>query len=95
MSEKQKINTTNELLSQIGLNAGLTLMALATAIGIVEIPDHLKVRTEALVPVRANMSQINQEISQENSFRREREESGPNYISYSVSQRTPGRSGKR
>lgn len=96
MNTKTKnINTLNNVTAQVASaaqNVGLVMMAAATTLGLVEVSDHpMKVALNSQ-PVFAYENSGEQEI---NPVRREREEAGPHYVSYSVAQRTPGRTGKR
>ncbi len=81
-----------EQLSKVASNLGISLMALATTLGIFEVSDHLK--TTVTTPNRPVFAyaENNEAI---NSVKRSSEEVAPHYISYSESQRTPSRSGKR
>ena len=64
-------------------------MTVATLAGLVEMPDR-PFKVALLAPAYATAG----ESKGANPLRREREESGPHYISYSATQRTPGRTGK-
>ena len=91
MSEKIKIqNNTVENFKLAAAHTGLAVMALAATLGVIEGTDQFEKR--ALV---AQPSYAQAEFKYENNNqRRERDEVGPHYLGYSVSQRTPGRSGK-
>ena len=70
---------------------GIVLMAAATLMGVVEIPEHAnRVKMQAQ-PAFAFAAEHAENGS---TLRREREETGPHYISYDLTQRTPARSGK-
>ena len=68
---------------------GLAVMAMATIASLVDIPER-PLKLAVLSPAYA----IAGEGRAANPLRREREESGPHYISYSATQRTPGRTGR-
>jgi hypothetical protein len=69
-------------------------MSLATTLGILlEAPSHI--RGQALVPVRPAFAYANNNFYRPDPIQRVREDTEQNYISYSVSQRTSSRSGKR
>jgi hypothetical protein len=87
------MKTTTKSLDQISQQIGLVLMAAAATFGIVELPD--RASAKVVVPSQPTFAFATQ-LSQEgnNPLRREREESAPHYISYSVTQRTPGRTGR-
>jgi hypothetical protein len=94
MSTKTKNTKTNiEMLGTVAQQAGLILMTAAMTIGMVEMPDEAKKVVMPHQPVFAFAGNENGS-NDPNSLRREREETGPHYISYNVSQRTPGRHGK-
>ncbi|MDB5169497.1 MAG: hypothetical protein JWO41_853 [Candidatus Saccharibacteria bacterium] len=80
-------------LTSAAQNLGLVMMATATTLGLVETGDHQITKAALSVQPVFAVAQIGPEGN--SPFRRERtEETGPHYISYSVGQRTPGRTGK-
>ena len=87
----EKIKIVN-LKNKVALDVGTSLMALATIVGMLELSGHsLNKIALNMQPVYAsshNQNELN------NPMRREKEEAGPQYISYSESQRTPSRAGK-
>jgi hypothetical protein len=89
-------NTQNALnqIQDAATNAGLLLMTAAATVGMMEIPEHPNKIAITNVPVFSLPSAAVEQGAQANRLRTEREETGPHYISYSVAQRTPGRSGK-
>lgn len=95
MSQKTKIiDTATDKLTDIAQQAGLLLMTAATVIGMVELPD--KTGTKLVLPMQPVFSSVTDNNNEANNpLRREREEAGPHYISYAVTQRTPGRSSKQ
>lgn len=70
------------------------MMTAAVTLGLVELPQEEEKR-RAVVPARP-IFEFAGESNQQGSdpLRREREESGPHYISYGVTQRSPGRTGR-
>lgn len=87
--------TASVALSQIATSTGVLLMTAATTLGLVDVPAHPDKR--AIVPNQPAFSFANDTAQQEaegNQLRREREETGPHYVSYGISQRTPSRTGK-
>ena len=84
-----KININNKNITSLTRQLGFALMTIATVAGLVEIPER-PLKAAFLVPAYAVTSQS----SDANPLRREREEAGPHYISYSATQRTPGRTGR-
>lgn len=93
-TKTKKQNKQLESLSRTAQQAGIMLMTAAVTLGMLELPD--KPNSRVVVPSRPAFA-FAENGSEENvnPVRREREETGPHYISYSVSQRTPSRSGKR
>ena len=87
MSQKIKNNKTN--ITSVTRHLGFALMSIATVAGLVEMPERPQ-KAALLIPAYAVTSQS----SDSNPLRREREEAGPHYISYSATQRTPGRTGR-
>ena len=68
------------------------LMTAAAVTGMIELPNHTNSRI--IVPSQMAFAAASENEELNNPLRREREESAPHYISYSVNQRTPSRSGK-
>jgi hypothetical protein len=87
------MKTTTETLTTISQQIGIVLMTAAATVGMLELPDHLGAKV--VVPNQPAFAFASESTEGANPLRREREESAPHYISYSVSQRTPGRYGKR
>ena len=85
----QKIKNNNKNITSYTRQLGLALMTIATVAGLVEIPER-PLKAALLIPAYVVTSQS----SDSNPLRREREEAGPHYISYSATQRTPGRTGR-
>jgi hypothetical protein len=94
MANKTKTPTIQQKLADVAAQSGMLLMATAATFGMLELPDHPDKRV--IVPTRPVFAFADESAptGSDNTLRREREEAGPHYISYSVSQRTPGRSGK-
>ena len=93
LQNKNIIESSADHLTAIAGQAGLMLMTLATITGMVELPNHPNSRI--IVPGQVSFAAANINEALNNPLRREREESAPHYISYSVNQRTPSRSGKQ
>ena len=85
---KIKNNNLKRLTTAIE-QVGFTLMTIAAVAGMIEVQDR-PLRTAVVSPVFAFAN----EGSGSNPERREREEAGPHYVSFSAFQRTPGRTGK-
>ncbi len=91
MSKNKNQKTFNDRSLETVQQLGIVLMAAATLLGVVEIPEHGK-RVDLLAqPTFAFAAEHSESGS---TLRREREESAPHYISYENTQRTPARSGK-
>jgi hypothetical protein len=97
MSTKIKtIKTPTEQLTKLSQQAGLLLMTAAVTMGMIELPEHAN--NKVILPTQPTFAFATNntgEFDPNNPVRREREETGPHYISYSIAQRTPGRTGKR
>jgi hypothetical protein len=97
MSTKTKnTKTTSEQLSGAAQQLGLVLMTAAVTLGMAELPEHPN--SKVIVPNQPAFAFAHNqggEAHNDNTLRREREENGPHYVSYNITQRTPGRTGKR
>lgn len=71
-------------------------MSLATTFGMVDVPSHLRAPI-VVQQARPAFAYVNEPTDRagSNTLQRIREDTETNYISYSVSQRTPSRSGRR
>jgi hypothetical protein len=78
-------------LTEMSQHIGMALMAAAATIGMLELPEHPNARV--VVPSQPALVAV--EATENNPLRREREEMAPHHISYSETQRTPGRTGKQ
>ncbi len=89
--QQTNMKTTLESAQNISQQIGLLLMTAAATVGILELPD--RPNSKIVVPSQPVFAHV---MSSEgaNPLRREREESAPHYISYNVTQRTPGRTGR-
>lgn len=67
-------------------------MTAAATVGMLELPDHPNARI--VVPSQPALVAVTSG-EDTNPLRREREETAPHHISYSETQRTPGRTGKQ
>jgi hypothetical protein len=97
MSAKTKNNNTLDNIlattTTVAQAAGLVLMAAATTLGLVETNDHLVTKAALTSSPVYIFAGENEDV---NPIRRERtEETGPHYVNLSVTQRTPGRTGKQ
>ena len=92
MPTKTKI-TTIDRLNVAAQHAGLGLMTVAATLGMLELPDH-GINSKVVVPNMPTVVAIEEEMNN-NPLRREKEETEQHYVSYSVAQRTPGRSGTK
>lgn len=93
-TKTKKTKTTTETLARLSQQASLLLMAAAVTVGMVELPEHAN--SKIVVPNQPAFAFANNggEANPNNPLRREREETAPHYISYSINQRTPSRTGK-
>jgi len=94
MATKTKKAVSVELrIKSAAANMGIILLSAATTLGMIDMPDHL--RGQVIIPNQPLVNFSNLSNYENNQIRRERDETAPHYISYSVSQRTPARSGKK
>jgi len=92
MSTKTKKSQTAQNISQLSRQAGLLLMSAAVTLGMLEMPDRA---ARVILPTQPVFAWANEnEQNNQNTMRRESEETEQHYISYSVAQRTPSRSGR-
>jgi hypothetical protein len=87
MATKTNINQFAELSQQLGL----VLMSAAVTFGMLETPDR---SGRVVLPTQPVFARVAENDQNQNTLRRESEETEQHYISYSVAQRTPSRSGK-
>lgn len=91
MSKIKTIETLKDHSLETVQQLGIVLMAVATLVGVVEVPEQGR-RADMLVQPNFALAAVHSESG--STLRREREESAPHYISYENTQRTPARSGK-
>jgi hypothetical protein len=92
--KNKKVQSASDKISDAAKQGGILLMAAAATLGMFEVPDNPDRKT-VIVPNQPAFATASQPTGdQGTTLRREREEAGPHYISYSVTQRTPGRTGK-
>ena len=92
MATKTKTKNTLDSITEVTQQAGLVLMAAAVTLGMIEVPEH---SGKIIVPNQPAMALAGQqEGGSDNALRREKEETHPHHVSYGVSQRTPGRTGR-
>ena len=92
MSKTNILNKTTDNVSKFAAQTGLLLMTAAAVSGMIELPNHEN--SKIVLPNQPSFSFAEGGDEGVNPLRREKEESAPHFISYSVYQRTPGRSGK-
>lgn len=92
-TKTKNTKTTAEKLGAAALQGGIVLMAAAATLGMLELPDRSNNRI--VVPNQPAFAMATQGGNLNNPLQREREEVSPHYISYSVVQRTAGRTGRR
>lgn len=95
MSKNKKQKTVTDKIALAAKQSGFLLMAAAATLGMMELPDHPNKRVIAVnQPAFAFAARNTQDEGQGNQMRRERDETVAHYMSYSVAERTPSRSGK-
>lgn len=96
MANKTKTKPTAiDKISDVAMQGGVVLMAAATTLGLVDLPNEPDKR--AIVPNQpafATAPEFGNKPVGSDSFRREREDVHPHYVTYGVQQRTPSRTGK-
>ncbi|MEK7059943.1 MAG: hypothetical protein AAB971_04280 [Patescibacteria group bacterium] len=97
MSTKTKNKQTSiDKLTYVAQQAGVVIMTAAVTLGMVEMAE--QINSKVVIPTQtafAVETNVPHGGGLENSpLRREREETAPHYINYSVTQRTPARSAK-
>lgn len=93
MTTKTKNIKKSDQLAELARQTGLLLMTTAVTLGMLELPEHPNSRV--VVPGQPAFALAeNSEVNPDNPMRREREDTGPHYVSYSVTERTPSRSGR-
>lgn len=89
-------NTIQDVLTDTAQSAGIVLMAAAATM--LNMPEPQQPKAHMVMPTQSAFAVIgvyeNMPQGGGQQERREREETGPHYASYSSAQRTPGRSGK-
>jgi len=92
MSTKTKtVQNTLDQLADVAQHIGLVMMTTAATISMLELPDRMG---KVVVPSQPTLAFAGVRSESPNPLRREKEEVEQHYISYSVAQRTPGRTGK-
>jgi hypothetical protein len=79
-------NSGSDFFAEIAEKAGMIVMTAAAISGFFELPSHSLIRVA--LPGQASLSFANLDDELNTPVRREKEEAGPHYVSYSVSQRT-------
>lgn len=92
MSIKNRKISNTQKLRNLGTQASVMLMAVATTVGLMDVQDHQSIKV--IVPNQPTFAFGTENTELNNPILREREESAPHYISYDVAQRTPSRHGK-
>jgi hypothetical protein len=94
MTSKIKTATTlSERAAKLAATAGMLLMSIAALSGVFDYQDQSHGRI--VLPSRPTFAFALENDQGSNPLRREREEIGPHFISYSETQRTPSRTGKQ
>ena len=94
MKSKTKTENLSEKLNRLSSGIGIAVLSLASTYGMVDLPAHA--RAQILSPARPVFAYANNNYisGKNNPIQKTREETEQNYVSYSVIQRTPGRSSK-
>ena len=94
-TKNKKTQPKSEQLLEAARQAGLVLMTAAVTLGMLELPD--RPNSRIVLPSQPVFAWANDRGESNNNatLRRSSEETEQHYISYSVAQRTPARSGRR
>lgn len=93
MANKTKTTkSTIDQITDVTQSAGLLLMTAAVTLGMVEIPRHEN--SKIVVPNQPAFANVGDSVETNSTLRREKEEHGPHFVSYTMIQRTPSRTGK-
>lgn len=84
-----KVST--EAITETAQRVGFFIMAATMTLSMLDSPNEAK---RIVLPNQPALGWIGQSENGSNQIRREREETAPHFISYSVVQRTPARSGR-
>ena len=90
---KNKKTSSKQKLRNLSAQVSVMVMAIATTLGVMDMQDHQSVKV--IIPNQPTFAFETNNTELNNPIQREREESAPHYVSYSVAQRTPSRHGKR
>lgn len=93
-TKTKNTKTKPEKLFEAAQQAGLVLMTAAVTLGMLELPDHPNSRIVLPSQPAFAWANENEDLNNNNVLRRSNEETEQHYISYSVAQRTPARSGR-
>lgn len=92
MVRKNKKVLTAGLAKNLTKQIGTALMASAVTVGMLELPGHTN--SKVIIPSQPAFVFAEENNTDNNQLRREREETAPHFISYSETQRTASRSGR-
>jgi hypothetical protein len=93
MSKNQKNSNTYKWFRKLSSRLSMFVMAATATIGVMDMQNDPRLRV--IVPNQPTFAVETNNTELLNPILREKEETGPHYVSYSVSQRTPSRHGKR
>lgn len=92
--KNKKTNAKAEKLTELAQQVGLVLMSAAVTIGMLELPNRANSRVVLPSQPVFAFAKDTGPFNNNNTLRRESEETDQHYISYSIAQRTPARSGR-
>lgn len=97
MAKKTKTNKVYANVAHVANAAGVLMMTAAATIGMVELPNHpnkVAITSQPILEAAQPGAPGENFMNELGQIRREREETHPHAISFSVNQRTPGRTGR-
>jgi hypothetical protein len=92
VSIKNKNQSISQKVANLSAQAGIIMMAAAATAGVMDMNDHQKIKV--IMPNQPVFAYETENTGANNAVRTQREETAPHFISYNVSQRTPGRHGR-
>jgi hypothetical protein len=97
-TKTKKVPPKSEKLLELAQQASMILMTAAVTLGMTELPGHPDKRivlpNQPAFAWANDKGESNNNNNYNNTLRRESQETEQHYISYSVAQRTPARSGR-
>jgi hypothetical protein len=94
MNSKIKTENLSNKFNNLSYGLGVVMLSLASTYGMLDLPQHARAQILSTSRPAFAYANSNDNSGKNNPIQKTREETEQNYVSYSVSQRTPGRSSK-